>query len=760
MKKLLLVLASCGCVVAFAETYTLTVDSGEQTLADAMTTAYPDATLAADDTIVKKGAGVLKDSADMEIGTGNLNFDIREGVVSEGVPRTNSTYTVAQGASVALTISLVSLNTADFTLCGSGTTDYPGALYLAADSGTSGSAQHNTYTLSGDAVIYTPNKTVNLASTSGTTTSMNKFYLNGHTLTFRQQSTKSGYFRFRCAVNFFVPGTVVFDNCRVTHSPGSNVAVKDEDGNATTLPLVKLVNGAKLNLVDQAFAGAVGVLDCETGTTICKVGSDTPTDYTLACLKGYPTVSSDQTVTIKRYVACAADLKDGKSLSVEAGLTLDEGCGIEIDDFAALDQNVSYTLMTSVESSGAAAHAYGDFAQLEKVDQSLVFTRTKSLAEHFVVDVPTAVTRTLTEVTNGCETSAFANKTLLKVGYGLLDMTESLENVGFTNLVVAGGVYRINNSRGLPCNGDEMPAWVQDGASICLDQALTSLSGKARTVRFNLVGQGFEGRGALNITAETGNNTQYVTYNLLGDTLIGVDFAGAVVLSGSSESSTSVNRFYMNGYNLTFRGPSGNSGYLRFRYAVNFDDPGEVTFDHIRMTHHATGEVHVYDADGVKTTLPRVRFVNNCKVNFAGQDFPDAIEVMDCEAGTKLCGVNAVTDKPTDYTIHNLMGAPEISAEQAVTIEKYTAKAADVNAGKNLVCNGTLTFAEGATVEIDDPRALDAVPETGVQLATATEGVTGKVKKGESLVGQHLSVRLRENALMLYPSLGLMLFVR
>lgn len=660
---------------------------------------------------------------------------------------------------MALTISLVSLNTADFTLCGSGTADYPGALYLAADSGTSGSAQHNTYTLSGDAVIYTPNKTVNLASTSTTSTTMNKFYLNGHTLTFRQDSTAKGYFRFRCAVNFFVPGTVVFDNCRVTHSAGSNVAVKDEDGNATTLPLVKLVNGAKLNLVDQDFAGAVGVLDCETGTTICKV-SDTPKDYTLACLKGYPTISDDQTVTITRYVACAADLKTGKSLSAESGLVLDEGARIEIDDFTALDQDSPYTLITSAELSGTVTQAYGDFAQLEKVDQALVFTRTKSLAEHFVVDVPTAETRTLTEVTNGCETSAFANKTLLKVGGGMLDMTESLENVGFTNLVVAGGVYRINNSRGLPSDGSEMPVWVQDGASVCLNKTFSSLSRSDCPVRLNLVGQGFEGRGALNITAETGNNTQYVTYNLLGDTLIGVDFAGAVVLSGSSESSKLSNRFYMNGYNLTFRGPSGNSGYLRFRYAVNFDEPGEVTFDHIQMTHHAKGEVHVYDAAGAKTTLPRVRFVNNCQVNFVGQAFPDAIEVMDCEAGTKLCGVNAGTDKPTDYTIHNLMGAPEISAEQTVTIEKYTAKASDVNAGSTLASKGTLVFAEGATVEIDDPRALDAVPETGVRLATATEGVTGKVKKGESLVGQHLSVRLRENALMLYPSLGLMLFVR
>lgn len=41
MKKLLLALASCGYLVTFAETYTLTVDSGEQTLAAAMSAAYP-----------------------------------------------------------------------------------------------------------------------------------------------------------------------------------------------------------------------------------------------------------------------------------------------------------------------------------------------------------------------------------------------------------------------------------------------------------------------------------------------------------------------------------------------------------------------------------------------------------------------------------------------------------------------------------------------------------------------------------------------
>lgn len=182
MKKLVLVLASCGCVVASAAEYTLTVESGEQTLDAAMAAAYSGTTLAAGDTIVKKGAGTLKDAEAALALDKKLVFDVQEGAFVENVARKSSTYRVADGAAVEVSVDLYKIGTssavAHFELNGSGTADRPGALYLSTNS--QASDQFIEVALKGDAVIYCNGKDVNFASWSDTSAAYNVFKLNGY----------------------------------------------------------------------------------------------------------------------------------------------------------------------------------------------------------------------------------------------------------------------------------------------------------------------------------------------------------------------------------------------------------------------------------------------------------------------------------------------------------------------------------------------------------------------------------------------------
>lgn len=91
MKRLLLAaVAACAAGVwsVSAATYELTVDSDEQALDAAMAAAYPEASLAAGDTIVKRGAGTLTDSESALAKSKELRFEICAGAFVENIART------------------------------------------------------------------------------------------------------------------------------------------------------------------------------------------------------------------------------------------------------------------------------------------------------------------------------------------------------------------------------------------------------------------------------------------------------------------------------------------------------------------------------------------------------------------------------------------------------------------------------------------------------------------------------------------------
>ena len=764
MKKLLMVLASCGCLAASAgTTYTLTVESGEQkTLDVAMTAAYPGATLAAGDTIVKMGAGVLKDASAALALDQKLVFDVQEGVFVENVARKGSTYRVADGAAVEVSVDLYKIGTssavAHFELNGSGTADRPGALYLSTSSQSSD--QFIEVTLKGDAVIYCNGKTVNFSSWSDTSASYNVFNLNGHSLRFKQPSA-TNYFRFRHAVTFNKPGEIIFDSCGVTRYSGGEVYI---DEATATIPCVKLVNGAKFNCVNNKFASKIRVLDCEAGTTIGKV-NDAPSDYTLSCLKGCPTITAEQKVTVKSYVARANDLLNEKKLTSAGSFGFENGGDIWVDGCADLAVGTDYQLIetTTALTGEAPTRGLKDIATVRQEEKEVWFKPTANLADYFTVFVPDGDRKEYWEVVKGVPNETLQGKTLMKLGGGGMTYSSTITNgQGQTILkgtVVKNGTVGVTMSWGVPISEDGKKRFtVEDGSTLQIAVQLINFATSAAPLESTFCGGGYSGLGAIRFETDGGSNGQNVTYTLTGDsTIVSV---GNCTLSSGFNTQQDVNRFNMNGHDLTFRSGK-SSNYFRFRYGVTFCNPGTITFLNTGVTHLPGASVFVYDADGKACQLPLVRLIANASANFADSKFADAVGVVECESGTKLCGIKTDTDKPKDITLACVKGCPEISNERTVTIGKYIARAADVSAGKKMVAKGTLTFASGATVGVDTLEGL-TIPDAGSVLAQGEQGVAGSPKKEVSIGRNRVRVATVDgvDSLLLLPGQGLLLFVR
>ena len=753
-----LVLAGAGAVGA-AE-YTLTVDSGEQSLDAAMAAAYPGSALAAGDTVVKKGAGTLKDSSAALALADKLRFEICAGALLECVKRIGSTYCVSNGATVEVSVDLKDIATsgksARFELSGSGTADRPGALYLNAAS--SQSSQYIVYTLKSDATIYCNGRTVNIASTGAGTTNCNIFNMNGHALCFKQTSPDY-YFRFRNAVTFNKPGVITFDTCGVTRSSGGSVFV--DDG---SIPCVRLVNGTKFNCVNDTLSSKIAVLDCEAGTTIGKV-NDAPSDYTLTCLKGCPTITADQKVTVKSHVARASDLLAGRKLTSAGSFGFAEPSDIWVDGCGDLTVGTDYQLIETATAITGAVPTRGlkDVAAVRSTSTQVWFKPTAGLADYFTVFVPVGVTESYVNVTKGRSTEDLQGKTLMKLGGGKLTYGTAITNSeGKTELkgtLVKNGMVNVSVSGGVPIADDgKKKITVEDGATLQMSVSLFNLTSDKNPAEFTLCGGGYGGLGALRFEVDGGSGEQRVTYDLTGDATIVSTVS--CTLSSCYNSDKSANIFRMNGHDLTFRG-NGADKYFRFRYGVSFRNPGTITFQKTGVTHLPGAGVYVTDAKGNDSKLPLVKLVENASANFADSKFADAVGVVDCEPGTKLCGIRTDTDAPQDITLACIRGCPEISNERVVTIGKYIAKAVDIMAGKKMVAKGTLTFASDATVGIDTLEDL-TIPDEGYVLAQGVQGVAGLPKRDASVGRNRVRVAAVDgvDSLLLLPGEGLLLFVR
>lgn len=758
---------------ASATQYVLTVQSGvSNTLDKVFAEAYPGVTLAAEDKIVKNGPGILVDSAAALPIHAKLTFVVQEGALIEGLARTNSLFSVSNGASVVITKHLGTLRKAQFKLAGSGTSMYKGALCLLAGTGTSDAHKHwMSYELLDDAVIYINNKAVNFTGESAADTKNNIFKCNGHTLTFRQPQG-TNYVRFRFAGNFVDPATVVLDGCGFSHSPGHGVYVRTADGTATRIPRLKLVNGAFINCVDQKLMDAIAVLDCEPGTMLKTFNEslDKPSACTLACLQGCPMVGSGQNVSVAQYVARADDLQNDCILTNAGTLAIGR---VEVDRPQALALNTPYTLVTTqddgvLDVTDATFSDYGtEYMTLAKTETTLSVTKVKDFPTEgvFTVCVPAGDVWNFAAATNGHELADLSGKKLLKMGGGTLNVNVVITNCCLTELEVAEGTYYLGNTQGAPTTDTKRIITVRKGGTVesnidfYYSSSKSSFATSGRRAEFHLAGTGVDGQGALQLMCHPGNNTQYVNYFLDDDTVIGVGTGGICTFSGETRSDFASNRFYLNGHDLTFKELKDGS-YVRFRHTVTFHRPGVITFDGCNVTHLAGATVNVYATDDSKqpSSLPLVKMENKAKFNGVDDKFASKIAVLDFAAGTTI---GKVDDAPESYTLPCLRGCPAISfsSGQTITLQRYEAKAADLLAERVLDGKGSLAFDAGAKIDVADLGDLSLVGDFKYPLV---KNFTGRAQRGTSLAGQPVSLLYEAEGpqLSLVPRRGSVLLVR
>ena len=721
--------------VLSAAEYVLTIDSGEADLQNAMKSAYPDAVLEAGDKIVKKGAGCLLDSADALDLSSKLVFVVEEGVFIENVARKSSTYSVSNGAAVVVKVDLTDLsrdieNLAVFELAGSGTSEYPGALCIDK---ASASAQYIYYRLLDDATIFTSQAgATQLSSTNDDSRENNIFEMNGHTL--RLAGDKSGaYFRFRFVVTFKNAGEILLDGVGLTSYTGGRFFFQN---NPKKIPRIKLINGARLNCVNQTFANIFDMVECDYGTKICTV-KDTPGAYALRCLVGCPEITSDQSVTVSNYIARAEDLLSGKKMSVDGTLAFAEGGSVCVDRFWNLAKGVSYDVLSGFGISGGPRLSNdATDMEMESSPSSVSVRFNGDYSGNFLAFVPQGKVYGFNDVTCGVDMAQYAGYPLMKLGGGVLAPNNDEDVAGsvLSELIVANGVFALTEYNHTPTNDKGKVVSVYSGATFRFEApSYTKWASSDSKVVFKVSGKGFEGEsGAVVFTEEMKDkNRQYAEYNLMGDTVFSFPCGGQFNFSSGFADDQNDNIFNMNGHSLTLKRPGehnpNDTHGIRFRYAVSFNNPGTLIMDNLLLTHLAGSAVYV-NGRSKSHSLP-VKLLNGAKLHCIDAYLTDAISELDCANGTSLYIDNNASYNACSFPV--LIGAPSIIGGLSLTVrEGFHIRAEDVNARQFLDSDGDLSFAEGCKLTIDRKPSME-IPEEGVVIAKALGSISGRLDGSE-----------------------------
>lgn len=129
------------------------------------------------------------------------------------------------------------------------------------------------------------------------------------------------------------------------------------------------------------------------------------------------------------------------------------------------------------------------------------------------------------------------------------------------------------------------------------------------------------------------------------------------------------------------------------------------------------------------------------------------------ENGTKLD-----LDGNLDFCVKDLVGSPTVENAVRFTVtNNWTICAADFPKSDSSVRNvmtvdGKLVFAEGATFSVDDENAI-ARSQSGIVVATATDGIVGRPKAAPSLT-RKWKLRIDGNVAKLIDSSGLIVVIR
>ena len=174
----------------------------------------------------------------------------------------------------------------------------------------------------------------------------------------------------------------------------------------------------------------------------------------------------------------------------------------------------------------------------------------------------------------------------------------------------------------------------------------------------------------------------------------------------------------MNGHTLTISRNNSNSE-SNMSGSNEWYGPGTVIVDKVKLG-VASGSYSIKSS-----AVPKIIFKNGAV--FAPADMTACNIFKDCEFDY---GTSIAPSAATALTFDNLTGVPTITANAtSITINKlYTARAADILAGRRPTMNGSLVFGANAKWAVEN---IGTLSRTEYTLWSATGGVSGTVKRSE-----------------------------
>ena len=270
----------------------------------------------------------------------------------------------------------------------------------------------------------------------------------------------------------------------------------------------------------------------------------------------------------------------------------------------------------------------------------------------------------------GLTAAAYNGKTLRKIGTGTFDpQSIGVSNVNIAAVEILQGQYvaRANAHLGKP----KGPVHVCDGASLTL--AGSTKNAHDRTITISGRGISRENPAVRFSSSVTWDKTDSVTWVLEGD-------ATMYSATGGENGTFLWGTVHTHGHTLTLDGIS--SANYRFGRSVGWYEGGTVVVSNVLLSASSSGTEDHSSAYKLKDNIvPKFIFRNGAR--FVPDDDDIFTVVKDCEFETGTQIAPKYADVPVTFT--NLTGAPTgtVNATTITVTGKYTARAAEVSAGRS-----------------------------------------------------------------------------
>ena len=259
------------------------------------------------------------------------------------------------------------------------------------------------------------------------------------------------------------------------------------------------------------------------------------------------------------------------------------------------------------------------------------------------------------------------------------------------------------------------PVRVQAGANLTLAGSNNTPSAKARAITFAGTGLNAKNPAVRFTSAACWNQADSITWILAGDATMynAVEGEMGTFLWANVQA---------NGHTLTLTGVS-NAANFRFGRTCAWSGGGTVVVKGVSLSASTAQNEGFAVAEG--ETAPQFTFTNGARLIPDSHEIFDLIQQADFAAGTQILTKNG---NKAAAPFQRLKGAPTATANITNLIVRgvYRARAADVFAATPTVLTsaGAVTFAAGATFELDDPLAKPVTAR--YTLCEAAGGVAGK----------------------------------